>query len=898
MISWISASAVPAVLLAFFQLSAAQPPETVLPTETGLAVEALDRRGQPVRDPKPEDFSVSENGSPARVLGIEKEKPWRVVVYVDRILAGTRSVRGASGLLAEHSRELTALGTVELVVAEPEPRVILPQTRDTTALDESLSRLMFSGDGRDDLRVLRQRFLEEVGAPTERPEELADRVEEAVQAEARLVGRQQEGLLEWLAEGAGGAEQDGPRVLFLVTDGFDVDPRTPYLARITDETRRFGVRAEVADPGLAERSRELARVAASLGWTVLPMPIGNERLPELRRWRPQGSPEAPIGVVITPGRKKKEEEAAGPMLPELMDPRVPLTALAEETGGEVLTTPSAAAGAIARLRSRVWLRYESREGEGAALRPLDVRAASAETTRALRWKGPARPETITALRAQQLLAGEVEEGEIPVGLALQRSDDPSGTPSWTLEVRPEQPGTRRLTLAFPSMAGPVISHRILTAAEISPDGAWRVPLGLSPDVEAIAVVLDDPAGGLWGGGFLPLGVEPAEEGDDDEPVLEVAEAPVRPRLSGERGVRIVSPSGGRAIGPVDVEVALDLPPARRLERLEIFWNDELEATLYGPPFRHRLTVPRNRAVGYLRASARLDDGTTAEDAVLLNSSSVGERVDVRLVELYVVVSDREGRPVRGLTRNDFRLLLDGREQAIAGFDDAGASPLSLGLAFDSSASMFVKLPDVREAARTLLSGGLSSRDRALLVDFDSEPRLVTGMTGNLDRVFSGLDTLRADGSSDLFEAIVFSLQQLRNADGRKALVVYSDGIAEGEQTSYRACLREARRANVPIYLIVTNQQAARASMPGSGIGLDSYAARLDRLADATGGRAFFVMPSQNLRETYGEILRELRSQYLLTYYPRTAAPEVWRKVGVEVKKPGAKARTVSGYYTE
>jgi len=261
-----------------------------------------------------------------------------------------------------------------------------------------------------------------------------------------------------------------------------------------------------------------------------------------------------------------------------------------------------------------------------------------------------------------------------------------------------------------------------------------------------------------------------------------------------------------------------------------------------------------------------------------------------------VVTDRDGRPVRGLARDDFRLLQDGRDQSIAGFDDAGSSPLSLGLAFDSSASMFLKLPDVREAARTLLTGGLSSRDRALLVDFDSAPRLVASMTGHLDTLSAGLDTMRADGGSNLFEAIVFSLQKLQGVTGRKALVVYSDGIGEGEHTSYRDCIREARRTSVPIYLIVTNERAARAAASGILEPLDGYAERLQRLAAGTGGRAYFVMPSQNLREVYADILRELRSQYLLTWYPKDSAPEIWRKVEVEVKKRGYQARTVSGYY--
>jgi Ca-activated chloride channel family protein len=904
-ISWLS---VLPVLTLTLQISLAPAPaaqaqpvaDALSSTEAGLAVEAfdpLDPKAQPQSALEPEDFTVLEDGAPRRVLAAEAGKPWRVVIYVDRILAGTRSVRGAAGLLAAQARELTALGPVDLVIAEPEPRLALLSTRDPLVLDESLSRLLLMADGRDDLRALRQRFLDEVGAPTEAPEDLsddlADRVEEAVAAETRLVGRQQDALLEWLA---GEAREDGPRVLFLVTDGFDLDPRSPYLERIADPARRSAIEAGLAEPLLAARTSELARTAAALGWTVLPMPVGNERLPDLGRLGTRSTEQVPIGVVIRPGRRKPKEEPAMPELPPLREPRAPLVTLAAETGGEILTDASTAAATITRLRSRLWLRYEVPAATDGRLRAVEVRKAdSGERAKAARWSGPPVPEAMATLRARRLLDGEEDLGDLAVPAVLRRTDDPSGAVSWVLEVRPEEPSVRRITLAVPSATGEGMTQRVLTPAELAEDGAWRFPVTLPAGAERVAVVLDDLQSDVWGGRLLEVPLERvAEEAEDDEPFVE--EAPTRPRSWSGRGIRIVSPSGSRAVGPVDVEVDVRLPEGRRLEKLELFWNDELSATLYDAPYRQRLTIPRDRSVGYLRASARLDDGTTAEDAVLLNSTAAGERLDVRLVELYVVVTDRDGRPVRGLGRDDFRLLQDGREQAIAGFDDAGELPLSLGLAFDSSASMFLKLPDVREAARTLISGGLSRRDRALLVDFDTEPRLVTGMTGDLGAVSAGLDSLRADGNSDLFEAIVFALQQLRGADGRKALVVYSDGIGEGEQTSYRACLREARRANVPVYLIVTNYRAARAAAPGSGESLDSYAERLDRLAAATGGRAFFVMPSQNPGEIYAEILRELRSQYLLTYYPREATQEVWRKVDVEVKKRGFLARTLSGFY--
>jgi len=888
--SWLSL--LTSLLLSSQIPAAPSPSETAPSVQAGLAVEALDRRGMPIREPKAEDFTVTEDGVARPVLGFEAGKPWRVVIYVDRVLSGTRTVRAAAGLLAAQAQGLAALGPVEVVVAEPEPRQVLASTLDPVEIDEALSRLLLTGDGRDDLRSLRKRAFEEISGPAEHPEDLVDRLTEAVTSEVRLVDHQQDALLEWLADPRG---QGGPRVLFLVSDGFEADPRASYLAKVSGEVRA-ALGGDLADPGLAGRSRELARTAAALGWTVLPMPVGNERLPELGRWRTRSTPELPIGVVVTPGRKKTEEASAEPTLPELVEPRAPLAAMAEESGGEVLTTATATTGAVARLRARLWLRYAAPERTDGAIHPVEVRVASAESVRVERWSGAPVPDPVTARRALRLLAGDEDEEDLPAAAALRQVEDPAGgAPTWSLELRPEEPARKRLTLALQEGSGDTVSHRLLFPADLGEDGLWRVPLSLPAGTERIAVVLDDPEGGSWSGRVLPVVAETAEE-PDDAPISEVAEAPVRVQPWDGRGVRIVSPAGGKAVGPVDVEVDIRLPRERRLERLELFWNEELVATLYGPPYRHRVNVSRERPVGTLRATARLDDGTIAEDAMLLNSTAMGERLDVRLVELYVVVTDRDSRPVHGLGKEDFRLLQDGREQAIAGFDAAGQSPLSLGLAFDSSASMFLKLPDVREAARTLLTGGLAARDRALLVDFDSAPRLVTGMTGDLLNVSAGLDTLRADGSSNLFEAIIFSLQKLQGVAGRKALIVYSDGIGEGEKTSYRSCVQEARKTNVPIYLIVTNERAARAA--GSGIlePLDGYAERLDRLATATGGRAFFVMPSQDLREVYDTVLRELRSQYLLTYYPKETAPEVWRKVAVEVKKRGFRARTVSGYY--
>jgi len=358
-------------------------------------------------------------------------------------------------------------------------------------------------------------------------------------------------------------------------------------------------------------------------------------------------------------------------------------------------------------------------------------------------------------------------------------------------------------------------------------------------------------------------------------------------------VRIVEPAVKKGVGPVEVEADVRPPAGRRVEQVEFFWNDELAGTVYAPPYRHRVMVPRGQPVGYLRVAARLDDGATAEDAVALNASDIADRIDVRLIELAVVVTDTAGKPVPGLPKDAFRVRQDGRDQDIAAFENAGELPLTVALAIDSSASMFLKLPDVCKAVASLLSGGLGNRDRAMLIDFDSEPRVVKPVTRDLEAVSSSLRALTADGGTALWDAITFSLAQLRAISGRKALVLYTDGIDEGGRFSFSSSLAAARESGIPIYLIVANPREAREE--DGGFLSEPAAVKFKKLAAAGGGQVYFIDKDEDLSGVYQQILSELRSQYTLGFYPQeTAAVEGWKKIEVEVKGKGLTARTVSG----
>ncbi|MFL6195074.1 MAG: VWA domain-containing protein [Thermoanaerobaculia bacterium] len=908
-----------------------------------LPVQAFDRKGEIPRTFQASDLAVRVDGQPRAVTSLGPvPRPWRVVVYVDRVLTGSRTLRAAAGSLAERAPELANLGTVEVVVAEPQPRVVLAPTKDIRSVDEALSKLWLTSEGRDDVRVLRQRFREDKAEEAD----ASERAKAAVEAETDLVRRQQEAFAEWLVN----QEGEGPRVLFLISDGFDVDPAKFY----------HGVSADSGGT-LEKTALETARTAAALGWTVLPLPLGDATLPDLRRVKPKSTPQLPVGGTITLGGKKPDANAPPP-LPSLANPFEPLQWMAEASGGEVVLQPGALTSILAGLRSRFWVRIDApREMDG---RPHAVEVATSRTdltVRARRWDVSGVPEAVAAARAGRLVDGEEEGLGLEVSARLQ-----AGMLDLRIESPEIPPGPLRVTLAGPDGRG--ATHYFLTAAERSAEepNVYRLPVTVPEGAEAVGVLVEPIAGGPWGGLVVNLSAAPAEPAAISvaAPALKLVPpggalaGKIRLRVSGEGqgvarvelrmgdrtaatcatvpceaevdlgrrvrpqvvqavaydaagqivardavrlndpnpafGVRIVEPASRRGVGAVDVAADVQTPAGRKVEKVEVYWNDALAATLYAAPYRHRITVPRGRPEGYLKVTARLDDGSTAEDAMTLNASGMGTQVDVRLVQLAVVVTDANGKPVPGLAREAFRLRQDGEEQEISAFENAGELPLTVALAIDSSASMFLKLPDVRKAVSSLLDTGLTPRDRALLIDFDSKPRLVRPVTRDLPSVVAALGQLQPDGGTALWEAVSFSLSQLRAISGRKALVVYSDGIDEGERSAFSDCLRAARDSGVPIYLIVSNPRAERGE--DGGFLTEPSSVKFQRLAAAGGGQVYFIHPNEDLDEVYGQILSELRSQYTLAFYPKDSAPPAaWSKIEVEV--PGRKdltARTVSG----
>jgi Ca-activated chloride channel homolog len=352
-------------------------------------------------------------------------------------------------------------------------------------------------------------------------------------------------------------------------------------------------------------------------------------------------------------------------------------------------------------------------------------------------------------------------------------------------------------------------------------------------------------------------------------------------------VRITAPEKGvRLAGPVRVVADLALPETKELEGVEFWVNETLAGVLRQPPWEKLVDVPRSKDLGFLRVVAALTDGSKTEDLRYYNAPKYLTEERVQAVELYTSVLSK-GRPVTGLAKEAFTILEDGVPQVLDGFEVVTNLPLSLGIGIDTSGSMEDSLVDAQKAANEFLKDVMTPRDRCFLVNFDNEPQLVTRFTTDRERLAQAMAGMRAQGSTALWDAIVYGLFQFQGVRGRKAYVILTDGEDRSSKFAFEAAVDYAKKSGVALYFIGLR-------IPGTQLEVRS---KLTKLSRETGGAAYFVQSSQGLARIYAEINEELRSQYLLSYLPQNKTPgNAWRKIEVKMTPSSYVARTISGYY--
>jgi Ca-activated chloride channel family protein len=268
-------------------------------------------------------------------------------------------------------------------------------------------------------------------------------------------------------------------------------------------------------------------------------------------------------------------------------------------------------------------------------------------------------------------------------------------------------------------------------------------------------------------------------------------------------------------------------------------------------------------------------------------------VDVKLVNVFVNVTDRTGAIVGDLRREDFSVTEDGRPQEISVFERQSELPLNITLAIDTSGSVKKDMAEEADAARRFAHAILRTQDRMSVLEFATDVDQLTSFTNNLGQIDRSVGRLHSDYATSLYDAIYIGAEGLGPRDGRRVLVVISDGGDTTSKSTYAQALEQALRNEVMIYSIIDVPIAASAGRELGG----EHA--LITLAEQTGGKSFYVSEG-GLDKAFAKVSDDLRTQYLLGYYPRNQEPgRTFHRVQVTIPRAAVSdfnVRHKTGYY--
>jgi len=337
-------------------------------------------------------------------------------------------------------------------------------------------------------------------------------------------------------------------------------------------------------------------------------------------------------------------------------------------------------------------------------------------------------------------------------------------------------------------------------------------------------------------------------------------------------------------------------------------------------------------------------------------------VDVKVVTLPVTVRDKHGKIIRDLTKDDFTLQEDGRPQTIKYFSQDTNLPLTLGLLVDTSRSQTSVLDAERNASRSFLEQMLvQEKDKAFLIHFDREVELLQDLTSSREKLQAALDLLKAPsdrersndpndpsnspsgsdshhgGGTQLYDAVYLASNELmKKQQGRKALIILSDGVDRGSKTYLEGAIEAAQRADTVIYSIYFAEPHHEEGRRGGGMGRGGGGwpgggggwpgggggspgggggrgggqrhpeeARadgkkiLERISKETGGRFFEVSKKETVGVIYDSIVEELRTQYNMGFTPdKDSTASGYHHIELAVKKPDLTVQTRDGYYAD
>lgn len=428
------------------------------------------------------DVLVTVDGVPRPVTRLvdEAAADWTVAVYVDAVLAPPETIALATLALARRSERLAGLGAVEVTVAAPGPHPELAPNREPLRIRQSLSDLS-----------ARARL---------------HRDEKAPPPDAALLRRQCDRLIAW----ASAQRPPGPRVLFLVADGFQVSP---------EEQKELGAGGAAAASGRPAILHETARLLAAYGWITVPLPLRESREGEALI---PANPESDIDRLrVDHSAGSKHSSGIPPVLPihkksspfrwdaaialQIETDLAPLRALVAPTGGKLVGLDALLDPLLDNLGGRWQLWFQAPEANEGRARRIEVRLRDGTTLRTRAWLRSSTPEEAAAARVRALLLGATGRPEGTLPLRIDRTAEP-GRLVLRLTVAPFEasgpvaPGPVRISWAFADEGGPHVHHQMAAGIE-RPGQGWShtLTIDVPPGARRLAVAVDDLARERWRG---------------------------------------------------------------------------------------------------------------------------------------------------------------------------------------------------------------------------------------------------------------------------------------------------------------------------------------------------------------------------------------------------------------
>jgi VWFA-related protein len=292
-------------------------------------------------------------------------------------------------------------------------------------------------------------------------------------------------------------------------------------------------------------------------------------------------------------------------------------------------------------------------------------------------------------------------------------------------------------------------------------------------------------------------------------------------------------------------------------------------------------------------AASFTAGLARQQQAAPSPSSGPIRAEVTRVNMLFTVTDKHGRFVTDLGRDDFEVFENKKPQSILEFTSETDLPLRLGILIDTSNSIRDRFRFQQEAATNFVNSVMREQDKATIVSFDTAAELVTDLTNDTNKLENGIRDLRPGGGTAMYDAIYFVCKEKLMHDQplykfRRAMVILSDGEDNESRYSRDQALEMAERADTVIYTISTN--ISHIETEGDKV--------MRYFAEQTGGVSFFPFQAKDLNQSFENIANELRHQYNLFYRPEPLKNDgQYHQVQIKVRgRKDVLVRARKGYY--